>query len=263
MKRILALVLALLCFLAFAGTALAEIKLPEAPVGQDRFVQDYANLLTPQDRDTIIGISNQLYQQTKAEIVVVTVNSLDGQEIFDYSQALFRKWQIGDKTKNNGILIVINKENLLTNQRNKMRIHIGYGLEGALPDAKAGQIRDQIMYPRFAQKDYSGGITEGYKAVAGIVAGEYNIKLSENQATPDQNNYAPQKVTLPKWTVIVGAIILIILLVIDNTLLGGFFTGLILGMLFSGGFRGGGGGFGGGGGGGFGGGDSGGGGAEG
>lgn len=246
MKKLIALALALLCLFSLAGLALAQENIPAAPTGPERFVQDYANLLTQEDRNAIINKSQQIQKASGAEIVVITVNDLGNEELIDYATEVFAKWKPGDKEKQNGLLIIINKASLVKNQRNRMGIHPGPGLEGALPDNKLGQIMDQFMQPRFDAKDYSGGITAGYNAVADVVAKEYNIKINSSGPQQDysqRENSSPVKSSKLKGLIV--AIFLIVLLIIDNTFLGGFFTGMLLGILMSGGFRGGG--FGGGG----------------
>ena len=85
-------------------------------------------------------IAKAIDDRTKAQVVVVTVNDLSRMEIEEYALNLFRNWGIGDREKNNGVLILVNKESLIANQRGRIRIEVGYGLEGAITDGKAGAI---------------------------------------------------------------------------------------------------------------------------
>ncbi len=124
------------------------------------------------------------------------------------------------------------------------RIEVGYGLEGALPDAKTGQIQDEYMIPYFQANDYNKGILNGYLALAQVVAQEYQVTL---ETGPPQTLPAVPSTTyhLPGWAIFIIVILAGFLLYLDQRFLNGFLLGLILGMLFRG--RGGGGGFGGGG----------------
>ena len=100
----------------------------------DFYVNDYAKLLNESTKDYIISTNKSLYNQTGSQIVVVTVPSLDGDSLEEYATELFRNFGIGDKSKNNGVLL------LLALQERQFRIEVGYGLEGVLTDGKTGRI---------------------------------------------------------------------------------------------------------------------------
>ena len=102
----------------------------------DFYVNDYAELLDEETKDYIISVNKMLYDKTGSQIVVVTIPNLDGNSLEDYANQLFRDFGIGDKTKNNGILL------LLALEERQFRIEVGYGLEGVLPDGKTGRIQD-------------------------------------------------------------------------------------------------------------------------
>ncbi|MHC1718582.1 MAG: YgcG family protein [Acidaminococcaceae bacterium] len=155
MKRWLALLL-LTCQFLFSSLADAESKIPPKPTSGSIYVQDYANLLSAETKSTINAVSKDLENKTKAQIVVVTVPSLDGQPIEDYSLELLRAWGIGDKEKNNGVLLLVALKD------RQSRIEVGYGLEGALPDGLTGRIQDQAMIPYFSSGNYDKGIMQGY-----------------------------------------------------------------------------------------------------
>lgn len=242
------------------GVLLAAPDLPAVP-SPPIFVQDYAGLLDEQTKNKITGLGQEIERQSGAQLVVVTVNGLDGYPISEYANDLFRKWGLGDKKKNNGVLLLVNKENLLAGKSGKVRIEVGYGLEGAIPDGKAGRILDNYVLPRWQNREYSNGIWQGYLALAGEVAKEYNLKLAEGYAPQP----AAQRPAGSAGNFVYGFIVMLVLFAFFSAFArkssrrnhhddwgGGF-----------GGFGGwGGGGFGGGGGGGFGGGSSGGGGAD-
>ena len=96
-------------------------------------------------------------------------NGLKGAPLEDYSLQILRQWGIGNKEKNNGVLMLIS-----TGDR-KSRIEVGYGLEGALTDGVTGQIQDQYMIPYFRKGNYEEGIARGYEALARRIAKEYNV----------------------------------------------------------------------------------------
>lgn len=135
------------------------------------YVNDYANLIDTDVENYIINTNNSLYTKTGAQIVVVTVQNLDGQAIEEYATELFRKFGIGDKTKNNGILM------LLALDEREFRIEVGYGLEGCLPDGKTGRIQDEYIIPYLRQNNWNDGIKNGYNAILEVVKDEYNIEI--------------------------------------------------------------------------------------
>ena len=132
------------------------------PQSTDHRVHDFANLLSPDDRQALEKLSFDVDQKTTAEIVVVTVNSLDGLPVESYAHELFEKWGIGKRKANNGVLLLV-----APNER-RMWISTGYGVEALLTDALAGEIRDKHVIPYFKRQDYAGGIKEGANAIATV-----------------------------------------------------------------------------------------------
>ena len=168
--------LALLSLLLVISTAWAAI--PQRPT-RDLYVQDYAGLLSQETKSRILTIGAELDRKTTAQITVVTVKSLEGQSIEDYANALFRQWGIGSKDKNNGILLLISQ-----NPR-KLRIEVGYGLEGAIPDGYAGRIRDKDLTPNLKKNDYDTGVLTAYQELASKTAAEYGTSLNGVVTHPD------------------------------------------------------------------------------
>ena len=218
----------------FTLTASAEITVPPKPAdGSAIYIQDYAHLLSPKAKEALNAIGSELDKKTTAQVALVTVRTLDNQPIEEYALTLLRNWGIGNKEKNNGILI------LVASGDRQSRIEVGYGLEGAIPDGLAGRVQDQRMIPYFKNDRYEDGIINGYITVANLVANEYEVQLSGLQKAN-----VKQPVESQGWTfadlALVGAIIL--LLIIDNIFFGGFITQILILSLFRGGGRGGGGG---------------------
>jgi len=252
MKRLAVWAAIIGCMLIFAWPVEAAPKIPPVPTSEI-YAQDYAQVLSRETRARINRLSSELSSRTGAQIAVVTIPSLEGESIEDYSLALFRKWGIGDRKLNNGVLI------LLSVEEKKSRIEVGYGLEGALPDAKTGRIQDTAMRPGIAAGDYNTALMNGYTAVLQEVAKEYEQQLkATTKSSPKKRANTGVDVwdSMPWWGQVLAGVVVLILLLIDWFVLGGFFTRLIFFFAWSG--RGGGGGSGGG----FGGGDGGGGGSS-
>lgn len=123
---------------------------------RDFFVNDYANVLSYETKNYIQESSSDLYKKDGTQIVVVTVPSLDGESIESYATGIFRDFKIGDAKKNNGLLI------LLSLEERKVRVEVGYGLEGLFNDAKVGRYLDKYVVPYLKANDFDTGIKQGY-----------------------------------------------------------------------------------------------------
>jgi uncharacterized membrane protein YgcG len=150
-----------------------SVQVPAKPSASSGiYVQDYAGVISAPVRNYLQQLGRQLDQKTTAQLVVVTVKSLNGAPLEDYSLKLLRDWGIGNKEKNNGVLMLIS-----TGDR-KSRIEVGYGLEGKLTDSFTGKIQDQYMIPYFRNGTYEEGIAKGYEVLAQSIAREYNVQLA-------------------------------------------------------------------------------------
>lgn len=129
-------------------------------------VVDAAGILGPEARTKLEGKLKAYEDKTSDQVVVATVPGLQGTTIEDYANRLFRHWQLGQKKANNGVLLVV-----APNER-KVRIEVGYGLEGALTDALSKVIITTAMAPRFKAGDFAGGIEAGVDAVLSILSGD-------------------------------------------------------------------------------------------
>jgi uncharacterized protein len=252
-----------------SNIALAE-PIPPKP-DENLYVFDHANLIDDSHEQEMRKIAKVLDDKTKAQIVVVTVNDLSQMELEDYALKIFRSWGIGDKEKNNGLLILVNKESLVNNQRGRIRIEVGYGLEGAINDGKAGAILDNFALPAFETGEYSKGIKDTFMVISSEIAKEYGLDLKSEELS-NLEDYSVKEDEGISLGTLLAIIIFIIIIILFTKRRGrryyrrGPFNGPFFGPFGGGGGFGGGGfgGFGGGGfgGGGFGGGRSGGGGAS-
>ncbi|MDD5136575.1 MAG: TPM domain-containing protein, partial [Candidatus Omnitrophica bacterium] len=171
--------------LACAYCAAAE-KVPE-PAG---WVNDFANVISPDYRDKLEGLIGDLEAKTGSEIAVVTVSSIAPYDEKEYARMLFDSWKPGKKGKDNGLLL------LVAIKERRWRIETGYGVEGILPDGLCGRIGRDHMVPYFKDGDYGRGLYNGALALAGVIAGNSGVKLaaageSESAGSPASSQDLP------------------------------------------------------------------------
>lgn len=130
-----------------------------------RYVTDPSNILAPAATDTINAILGRLEKSTGIETAVVMLPSIGENDIFDFSTSLFRKWGIGKKKSDNGLLI------LFVMDQKKVRFTTGYGIEGTMTDAMSKRIQTTLMIPRFKKGNWDGGMVNGVSAVAKTLDG--------------------------------------------------------------------------------------------
>jgi len=244
MKKFLVLISLLL---SFCAQAQIDRVIPDRP-SPAKLVNDLGNLLTPEQE---VALERKLVaydDSTSSQLAVVTVESLEGYDIAEFGLALGRKWGVGGREFNNGIIILVSKE------ERKTRIEVGPGLEGAIPDITAKSIIDQALVPNFKNGDYYRGLDKASDLIFKAAAGEYKAPQGYGKSK------APKSIGL-------GAIIFFIILLflfsgrgggrgggmISRRGYGDIGAGWILGSLLGGSGRGSGWSGGGGGGGGFGG----------
>ncbi len=155
---------------------------PDFPQLTGRIV-DQANLLSEQQESRLTALLAQHEETTSNQIVIVTLESLQDYDIADYGHQLGRYWGIGQKQKNNGVLL------LVAPKQRKVRIEVGYGLEGALTDILSQQIIQAEIIPHFRDGNFAEGIEAGTEAMLKAIAGEYRAKP---QQTPSSSrSYVP------------------------------------------------------------------------
>ena len=164
-----------------------------------RLVNDLTNTLTAAQEQALENKLVAFNDSTSTQIAVVIIPSLGDNEIAAFNVRLFRAWGVGTKKHNNGIVLLIVKDD------RKLNITTGYGLEGALPDITCKGIIDDIIVPQFKGDDYYRGIDDGTTAIMKAVAGEYSS--TENKTT---SHHYPLIVRILFWIVVI--IVLIILL---------------------------------------------------
>src|SRR5215467_10483647 len=143
--------LVVIAALMWAGLAICAVTFPPL-TGR---VIDQADVLSAGTRDALSSRLGELEAKSGIQLVVATVTSLQGEEIEPYANALFRTWKLGEQQKNNGVLL------LVAPNEHRVRIEVGYGLEGTLTDAIASVIISNAIAPRFKAGDFAGGISRG------------------------------------------------------------------------------------------------------
>jgi uncharacterized protein len=246
-RRVRGAIAALVALLALLAAALAL----DFPTLSGRVV-DEANILDQSTRAALTDKLAALEQKSSDQLVVVTLKSLQGTSIEDFGYQLGRHWQIGQKDKNNGVLLIV-----VPSER-KVRIEVGYGLEGTLTDAISKLIIEGAIVPRFRANDYAGGITRAVDDIIDVLTGNAEEWKQRAGRRPDTVTGSPSTQSDSIWGFIVIVAIVIGLIVLCVTVAGALCQ-IILQLLslvssFSGkgssgggGFSGGGGSFGGGG----------------
>ncbi len=146
---------------------------PIASLRPTNYVNDFAGVLDASTQAQLNALCQQVDQKAQAQIAVVTVKSVDGQDVVSYAVALYQKWGIGAKGKDRGVLI------LLATQDHKYWTAVGYGLEPILPDGKVGGFGRE-MVPLLRSGDYAGAVTLMTARVASVIAQDAGVTL-DNQ----------------------------------------------------------------------------------
>ncbi len=173
------------------------------------YVNDFAHILSPAGAQKIEDLALQVHQKADAELVVVTIKSLDdGMSVEEFTVALEEKWKLGKKGEDRSTLFVI------VMNPHKLRIETGYGLEGILNDAKVGAILDQVK-PLAAAGDYDNALYTGERGLADVVAADKGVTLTETQHTyhyQQTQQQAPQKLGMGQILLGIGFVLLILIL---------------------------------------------------
>jgi len=230
-------VCALVCLL----WAVSSMAAPQFPQLTGR-VMDLAGMLSAQTEQQVARLSEAHEHATGNQVVIVTLPDLQGYSVEEFGYQLGRAWGIGQQGKDNGVLL------LIAEAERKIRIEVGYGLEGALTDAVSSNIIYAVITPRFKRAQFDQGVLDGTAAIIAALGGEYQVR---DQSPPEQQ-------TSSLWKVLAFIILFFVLPAVFGR--GRFLGGLLLGSALGhsrgrrggggfggGGFSGGGGGFGGGG----------------
>lgn len=185
-------------------------------------IVDQANIIPVDTRNSIEPKLADLEAKSGIQLVVATVSSLEGQDIEPYANELFRSWKLGEKAKNNGVLL------LVAPKERRVRIEVGYGLEGTLTDALSKVIITNAITPRFKSGDFGRGISRGVDDIITVLTTD----SSEWQQRPSLR-LDNQQTTDPTTWLVIGALIVLVTLLIVSPGFRWFFLGMVLNILLS------------------------------
>jgi uncharacterized protein len=175
--------------LAFASAVAAQPA--EVPYLTGRVV-DNAEILSADTRRRLTDTLRRHEQKTSNQVVVLSVPTIHGESVEEYAVRVFEQWKLGKKGKDNGVLVVI------VPQDRRMRIEVGYGLEGVLTDAHASRIIRNLMTPRFREGDFSGGVARGVDAVVAQLEGRPAMAGRERPAARQAGSNKSEFIKAPR-----------------------------------------------------------------
>ncbi len=170
-KNIIVTILFAFILLFLPNKSFAE-NLPESP---RTYYYDELNLIDQETKDHLTKVNKELEQKTGSQVIYVSLKDIEDQPM-QVGTDLLNKWKIGDKEKNNGVLILISQRK--GQDKKDISIITGYGIEGRLNDGKVGRIIDEFMLDYMRQGDFSKGIREGFNAIVSEIAEEYQVELN-------------------------------------------------------------------------------------
>lgn len=160
----------LLFFLLLLFPFLLQAQNFPEPMRPARAVNDFAGLLSSEQQAQLEQKLRNYNDSTSSALVIVTVNSLEGMDVAQYTTELAQRWGVGREDVDNGLVILVGE------QEKQINISTGYGLEGAVPDALAKRIIEQQMKPRFRQGDFYGGLNAATDTIMKLASGEYTAE---------------------------------------------------------------------------------------
>jgi uncharacterized protein len=184
--------------LVVAWIAFAVAFAADVPYLSGRVV-DGAEILRPATREAIAGRLAAHEQKTTNQVAVLTIPTIGDEGIEEFATRVFGTWRLGQRGKDNGVLVVV-----VPNDR-KLRIEVGYGLEGTLTDAAAGRIIRNVMTPAFKAGDFDKGVFDGVDAIVGQLEGTNDVaKIADVPAPARSSSGFPMRIddpSLPPWPV--------------------------------------------------------------
>jgi uncharacterized protein len=169
--------------LVVAATAAAQPS-PALPPAPERFFNDYAGVVAPADARRLDQKLRRFDEETSTQVVVALFPELPADSLEDFTVRTAESWKAGRKERDNGAVLFV-----FVNDR-KMRLEVGYGLEGALPDATAKRIIEDVIAPRFREGRYAEGLDAGTDAILAATRGEYTALPRDERGRPDSGALA-------------------------------------------------------------------------
>lgn len=193
------------------------------------YVNDFAGVLQSDSKNQTEDLIVKVEKETSSEIAVAIISSLEGVSVEEYAVKLFEKWGVGKKKEDNGVLLLVAIED------RKLRIEVGYGLEGTITDLEAGNIIDNLIVPKFKQNDYSTGVYDGVVAIANQIYAEKGMALVpySDGSTPDINASALESDFVESDSTAVGGFLNFIDRIFNNPCLYIFFPFFFIILIIS------------------------------
>jgi len=190
----LAMLRRLVLFLLFIPLISVAKEIPKPNSGKRAFVKDLANAFSEQQEIELCEKLFQYFDTTSNQIAILIEPSLEGEPLYDYSLRVFRSWGLGEADKDNGILIYI------ATADGKTHMHVGYGLEGAVPDFFSKRIIEKSMIPEFKKGNYFGGVDAACDRIIELASGEF-----KNDGRPSKG--------IPAWVILLLVILFFIIVI--------------------------------------------------
>ncbi len=187
------MLLILVCMLFVTPLSAYALDVPRL----EGYVNDYAGMISPPVRSELENELRGFERSDSTQIVILTIPSLEGEVLEDFSIRVAETWKIGQRVKDNGVIFIVAK------QERKMRIEVGRGLEGRLTDLMAGRIIDLVVKPRFKRGDYDGGFTAAISSLIDATRGEFK---ADEMPRKGMRSAFPQFLTF----LIIGGIVLLV-----------------------------------------------------
>ena len=175
---------------------------------EDFYVNDYAGIFSDEQRDRIVEAGKELYDATTAQVVVLTIDTTDGEAISDYALEVGRDWGVGTRGENNGVLIVLAVED------RQVWVAVGYGLEGRLPDSKTGRMIDENAIPYYKNDEFADGTEQLYFALLNEVRQEYGMDTVDAPEAASASDDIDWEGTL--FAIGIVIVLVIIVIIISN-----------------------------------------------
>ena len=196
-------ILFLLTFCLIGNLAAQNLPLPTG------FVNDFVGIMNSRDAAAARDLAAAVKEKTGAELALVTVNSYAPYaSINDFSLALAESWGIGERNKDNGILLI------LAMTEREVRIEVSYGFEGAIPDSAAGRILDNVVIPAFREGDFSGGLLAGFENIASLVVKEMGVELPGYDLPEVNEANGPSSVFVAIFTLFIWVLVVVVFLIL-------------------------------------------------
>jgi uncharacterized protein len=208
-RQRLAVVLVVIAWVSLASTPFASAE-PLASLNHTDCVNDFAGVLSTTTITQLKEMCRQVLDKAQASVVVVTIKSTDGEDIFNYAVNLYQKWGIGQKGKDRGVLII------LAVQDRKYYINVGYGLEPILPDGKVGGFGREAV-PYLKNGDYNGAVSLLTSRVIDVIAKDAGVEITTSQPRridPIASPAPPRGTELSPGSIIAIIIVIIIVLAV-------------------------------------------------